>query len=476
MTGRRPAPKRLHRAVAMGKAMMKETMNGWPVALATVLIFFSVNTATAQEQRGVRPLSLRAAIETALTHNPQITAVREGLATRMAQVTSARSGLFPRLDVSETYNRTTNPMWAFGTKLNQGEIAQEDFAPDALNEPDPIDNFTTALSLSWQLFDGGETWRGWQASQRQADAAAGGVTRTEQAVAARTAQAYVGMLLAEENRRVIAHSLETARAHSRLVASRYEGGFVVKSDLLRAQVRIAELDQARLQAANAVQVAGAHLNAAMGIAIDTPLRLETPFAKSRPLSGSFETWRASALQHRPDLMAMNHRYAAAEEGIEQARSGHLPHLTMHGAYEINSENFADSNDNWTLGASVRLNLFAGRQVVAEVTAAKAALRQLAAQRETLVQQIEVEARAAYLNAQSAWQQIQVAKSALAQAEEGVRIVGNRYKSGLLTIVSLLDAEVADQEARMRHFRALHDYQVARIQLALAAGVIDAAFD
>jgi outer membrane protein len=110
-----------------------------------------------------------------------------------------------------------------------------------------------------------------------------------------------------------------------------------------------------------------------------------------------------------------------------------------------------------------------------VAAAKAALRQLTAQREALAQQIQVETRAAFLHAQSAWQQIQVASSALAQAEEGVRIVGNRYKSGLLTIVSLLDAEVADQEARMRHFKALHEYKVARIQLALAAGVIDAEF-
>jgi outer membrane protein TolC len=122
-----------------------------------------------------------------------------------------------------------------------------------------------------------------------------------------------------------------------------------------------------------------------------------------------------------------------------------------------------------------VNLFAGQQVSSKVVAAKAALKQLEAQREALSQQIQVETRAAFLTAQSAWQQIQVAQSALAQAEEGVRIVGNRYKGGLLTIVSLLDAEVADQQARMRHFKAMHDYKVARIQLALAAGVIDANF-
>lgn len=456
--------------------MTQLSMKPWWVILTGVLLLSSAGRIFAQETQAVKQLTLPAAIDTALSHNPQVTAVREGLTAAEAQVTTARSGLFPRLDLSESARRTTNPMWAFGTKLNQGEITQSDFAPDDLNDPDPIDNFATALNASWQVFDGGNAWHGWQAARSQATATAEGVKRTEQQVAARAAQAYVGMLLAKENLRVIEQSLETARAHSKLVASRYDGGFVVKSDLLRAQVRIAELDQARLQAANAVDVAAAHLNAAMGMPLDSPLKLATPFCKCEPLNKDYPVWRREALEKRPDMVAMHHRQIAAEKQIKQALSGHLPHLQVHSAYEINSKDFSDSHDNWTVGAAVSLNLFAGKQISSRVAAAKAGLRQLAAQREALAQQIQVETRAAFLHAQSAWQQIQVARSALAQAEEGVRIVGNRYKSGLLTIVSLLDAEVADQEARMRHFKALHEYKVARIQLALAAGVIDAEFE
>lgn len=447
----------------------------WLILIAALVFLHHGSLILAADPPAEKQLTLSGAIKTALEHNPQITAVRQGLAAVEAQTTTALAGLYPRLDISETVNRTTNPMWAFGTKLNQGEIAQSDFAPDDLNEPDPISNFATALTLSWQVFDGGNTWHGWQQSKDQLAAAAEGVTRTEQQVVARAARAYVGMLLARENLRVIEQSLETARAHSKLVESRYQGGFVVKSDLLRAQVRIAELDQARLQAAGDVQVAAAHLNAAMGIPIDTPLRLSTPFSKCQPPAKAFEVWRRKALENRPDMAVMDHRYAAAEKGIKRARSGHLPQLQVRSAYEINSEDFSDTHDNWTLGAVVNLNLFAGRQVSSRVVAAKATHRQLEAQREALSQQIQVETRAAFLTAQSAWQQIQVAQSALAQAEEGVRIVGNRYKGGLLTIVSLLDAEVADQQARMRHFKAMHDYKVARIQLALAAGVIDADF-
>ncbi len=279
-----------------------------------ILLLIHTSSAFAQEAQAdnaptleERQLTLTAALKSALKHNPHVEANRQGLAAAEAQVTTARSGLYPRLDVSETVNRTTNPMWAFGTRLNQGQITQSDFDPDRLNDPDPINNFTTALTLSWQVFDGGNTWHGWQQSKINAAAAAEGVTRTEQQIVARAAKAYVGMLLAQETLHVIEQSLETAHAHSKLVASRYKGGFVVKSDLLRAQVRIAELAQSQLQAGNNVQVAAAHLNATMGIPIDTPLRLATPFSKCRPPDKEFNVWRNNALEKRPDMAAMNHR-------------------------------------------------------------------------------------------------------------------------------------------------------------------------
>jgi outer membrane protein TolC len=66
----------------------------------------------------------------------------------------------------------------------------------------------------------------------------------------------------------------------------------------------------------------------------------------------------------------------------------------------------------------------------------------------------------------------VAARAADQAEEGLRIVANRYQNGLLPIISLLDAQVAYQHARTQHYKALHDYAVARIELALSAGAID----
>ena len=120
---------------------------------------------------------------------------------------------------------------------------------------------------------------------------------------------------------------------------------------------------------------------------------------------------------------------------------------------------------------MRLNLFSGNGITSRTDEALASLKQVQSIKRAMDLGVRVETQKAFLEAQSAWERIGVSQTAVTQAGEGLRIVNNRYKNGLLAIVSLLDSEVALQQARTRHFQAMHDYKVARIKLALAAGTI-----
>ncbi|UCG12481.1 MAG: TolC family protein, partial [Deltaproteobacteria bacterium] len=248
-----------------------------------------------------------------------------------------------------------------------------------------------------------------------------------------------------------------------------------KSDLLRAEVRIAELEQERLQAQSQLEVARAALNAAMGVEIDRSFHLTTTLECGTEAPGALETWTSRSIQNRPDLQQIQFQEMIAEEEVKKAKAAHLPGLYLSGSYEINSEDFSETANNYTLGAVMRFNLFSGLGLQSKVHEAMAMLRQTQAIARQLELGIRVETRQAFFMAQSAYQRIEVARVAVAQAEEGLRIVRNRYESGLFTIVNLLDAEVALQQARTNHFRSLHDFEVAMAQLNLAAGIIDEDF-
>jgi outer membrane protein TolC len=260
-----------------------------------------------------------------------------------------------------------------------------------------------------------------------------------------------------------------------MVASRYGTGFVVKSDLLRSQVHIADLEQQQLQAASRVDIAMAELNDAMGTAIGSEFELTGKLESGKSIAEPLAHWLETALDQRADLKQMEVHQSAAAEEIKKSRAAYLPSVNLSGNYEVNTGDFEESGDNYSVGAVVTFNLFAGNRTSAKLREARAAEKQVAAVRRQLRQRVLVETRKAYLRADNAWRRIQVARTALTQAEEALRIVGNRYANGLFTIVDLLNAELALQQARTNHLLAVQDYTVARANLMLAAGTLDENF-
>jgi TolC family type I secretion outer membrane protein len=422
-------------------------------------------------------LALPDAIATALKQNPRVIAARYEVDAASARVTQARSGFLPRVDVSEAYSRTNSPLWAFGTKLNQSVITTQDFNPDLLNRPDAIDNFKTALSLSWNLFDGGQTWIGFRQAKDNVNAGNLALARREQEVIAETAATYVGCLMAEENLKVVLQALETAQAHLKVVEDRERSGLAVKSDVLRAQVRICDLIQQRLHAESQVKITLAALGSVMGKpeVISGAINLEGTFKKCIPTEGALEEWLANALENRPDLKQLQVQEGVAKGQVSRERAARYPSLALQGNYEINSEDFTENEDNYTVGATLQLPLYTGHRISGRSAEAKAVLSSIGAMRNGMELAIRMETQKAFYNAQSSWQSIQVAQTGVSQAEEALRIVFNRYTNGLLAMISLLDAQTALQQAQTQHFKAMHDYKVARISLALAAGIIDGEF-
>jgi len=442
-----------------------------------VSLFFPLFAGAADDQNEPlpEPLSMAEAIHIAVEQNPEIKAAQFQVDAVKSNSVKAQSGFYPQLHFAQSFNRTTNPMWAFGTKLNQGVITQADFNPVSLNDPDPINNFASNFLLSWSIYEGGRTKIGWEQAKQNLSIASLTLERTRQNVIARTAAAYVGLVLAQKNIMVTKQALETSNANLNMIRSRYKSGFVVKSDLLRAMVHIADLEQQQLLAESRFKINEAMLSASMGSGEANPLNPVTPLTIGAEINGTIDTWIDTALSKRPEMENLRLEEEIAKKEVDKSRAGHYPDVNLVGNYEINSEDFSDSADNYTLGAVVRVNIFSGNRISEETKAAKSMLGRVHEMQKSIELGIKVQAREAFLKAKSARERIRVAKIAVDQAEEGLRIVNNRYNNGLLTIIGLLDAELARQQAHTNYFKALHDYKVARIELALASGTIDADF-
>jgi len=417
-------------------------------------------------------LTLSRAVELALSNNPGLQAAQCQTLSSQEKIIQARSGTMPQVQVSEQFNHTTNPMWAFGTRLNQQSISETDFYPNQLNDPKSISNYATILSVTWPIYDSGQTWYGLQQARFNKEAALFFADRAKQQVTAGTILGYIRVLLVRENQTVLGQIIETAHSHLKLIQSRYNGGFVAKSDLLRAQVHIADLEQQLVEAKSQTDIAKCNLNVAMGVDGNPDYTLTSPLKPGNPVTRDLDSWISTALSNRPDLKQLTTRKWIAQKEVEKSRSSRNPSVSLAGNYEINSENFQDTGSNYTLGAVVSMPLFTGGRVSAKIREAEINLKQTQAMIQGLELQVCGETRQAFFNARSAWDRIKVVQAAIGQSQESLRIVRNRYKNGLFTITDLLDAEVMVQQSLTHHLKAIHDYKAAVIRLDLAAGIIN----
>ena len=99
------------------------------------------------------PLSLSDAVARGRARNPHVRAEAAAAEEADARLAQARAGYLPRVDLAESWQRGTQPVFVFSSLLSQRRFAAADFALDALNHPDATGNFRTSLSIEQPVFD-----------------------------------------------------------------------------------------------------------------------------------------------------------------------------------------------------------------------------------------------------------------------------------------------------------------------------------
>jgi outer membrane protein TolC len=213
----------------------------------------------------------------------------------------------------------------------------------------------------------------------------------------------------------------------------------------------------------------------MGVALDQPHRITGQLQAPAQAYDGLEGLEAMARENRPDYRQVELEVQRLEKDVLRAKGAFLPTMHLMGNYELNNNRFAsDGQESWSVGVVLNLNLFNGGGDRARIVEAQANHQRAAAQRDRLARGIGLEVHDAFLASQTARARIVVARDAVAQAEESLRIVQDRYDAGLTTIVELLDSETALTAARTNLTRTLYDAAVSQARLELSLGRLDRA--
>jgi len=450
----------------------KTTMTGLILALA-LLSAPAADAASAQgpgdgEPDAATVLTLDQAIDLALANNRALAAQSAVARAAEQTVRESRSARWPTVNVTTDATRTTHPVAVFGQLLSQERFGPENFDVDFLNNPDPLNNFRSVLSVSQPLWAGGRIDAGITGAERQAEAAGLGRERARQALIYRVTERYTGAVVAGQAVAVRRESLKVAEESVKLAGDLYEGGLVVESDLLQARVREREAVAALADAEQKAKVALSALNLELGRDLATPIRLPETVTSPEVPDAPLDALIAEAIERRPDLAAARAGLEAARQGLRRAKAGRLPEVGWSGAFEANSEEpFDDPGSNWTVGVGLRWTPFDGFATDARIERARAEVERAERLVELAEQGVALEVESAFRELATSRLRWQEAEASVDLAQRSAVIVTDRYQEGLTTVVELLQVQALSTGARVRELVARRDVAVAAAALDLA---------
>lgn len=413
-------------------------------------------------------LTLPAAIDVALRTNPMTRATASGRELADAQLREARAGRYPQLQVGQTITTSNNPVFVFGSLLEQGRFTARNFDLQALNDPTALTNVRTSVTIRVPLFDQRQTTAriaqaliGQEQSDVQTDLVA-------QRIRFEVIKAYYGVLLSASRLGVANEAVKMAEADRKRIRDMFESGVIVHADLLASEVQLAEFNQQLIEARSELVTAKAALNTALGLPIGEERNVtgrldERDFA----VEGREELIRL-ALESRPEYRSADLAVRSARRQVRASRDENLPRVDGFANFGLSGRSPVTGSTDYVVGASVTYNLFdKGRS--ARLDRARASEDIAAAEAEQLANQIRLEVVSAEQKYFSARERLKVMERMTDQASEALRIVQDRYHEGLTTITEVLRAETALVRSQQSMLAARYDAYVGYAGVRLATG-------
>jgi outer membrane protein len=326
----------------------------------------------------------------------------------------------------------------------------------------------TEVGLQWTVYDFGRTGGRYRQAVARAQIAELQLLHADQTVEFDVATAYLDVLLARAFHRVQVDAVRRAEATLDDAVARSAGGVALREDVLRAQVQLSESREALVLAREGEFDTLARLNNVMGRNAAWPLEV-IDLEVRPPLRGVLADLLERAAAERPEVGLARQAVAAAEEGSQAARGEFLPKI-----YVLAAVGHTDGRNvitGWQEGAGLHVEapLYAGGRHRGELRSAEADVDAALADAQSILDAISLQVNLAYRGMVAANERIDLARTAVVQAEENLRLVRVRYRNGNATPTDIVDSETALTRSQQRFFSATYTYLAALARVDYAVG-------
>lgn len=424
--------------------------------IITASLFF--NQVNAFAQANTKHLSLDEAVAATLKNNRaiQLAAIDEKVAAANYKETEAI--FLPQVAFSYSALGANNPLNAFGFKLQQKSITQNDFDPAKLNDPSATSDFTTKLELQQPLINFDLQYKR-KAAAKQIDLYKYKTQRTKEYLELEVNKAYLQLQLAYDAADVLDDAIKTANAVYTFTDNHYKQGLIQKSDLLNVKLRVTTIETNIAKAKSNIQNASAYLSLLMGE--DSAI----VYVVDRNQQGGAASESQSEMSipnNRADFAAMQKAIEASDLMIVAAKKSYLPRLNAFGSYQLNDAHILGFGAGaWMAGLQLSWDIFKGNKTKNSINTQKLERDKLKEQLEQQKEQNELELNKAYRDLSDAQFDARQQKAAIEQASEALQILQNRYQQDLVNTTDVLMAATQVSQQKFALAQAVYAANITR---------------
>ena len=366
----------------------------------------------------------------------------------------------PNITASHTGISTTNPLMAFGSKLNQEILTQNDFNPALLNNPNHTQNFATKFEVQQPLLNLDGVYQR-KAAKSKMDAMSLQSQRTKEYLQLDVEKAYMQLQLAYKGVAVLEKALEAANSNKQLAENSFKQGYLQRADVLNVQVHVTEVQNQLQTAKSNVQNASNYLSFLMN---------EASYVVYQP-SDSLTITKIElkdAMQvseNRSDIKAMASVSNAYDAMNKADKMAFLPRLNAFGSYELYDDQIFQGDANgYLFGAQLSWDLFQGSKRIGKAQKSRSEFEKSKLQYEQYVSQSNLELNKTKRALTDAENRLNLTNLALNQSKESLRIRTNRFKEGLEKTSDLLMAETQFAQKQLEYYQTIFEYNYTQAYL------------
>ena len=430
----------------------------------------SADPAVEQWWRSFHDPELDSLIERAVRANLDLKIAASRLLEARAARGVARADLLPSTEASSSGQRVRGG-------LTQGIFRPNAGSQSSLLAPFETNIFQQGFDASWEIdFFGGK--------RHALEAATADVAATEDArrdtllsLLAEVARNYSELRGTQRRLEIAGNNIDLQTDTLGLTKVRAEAGLGTELDVARQASQLAATEAMVPALESARQMSIHRLSVLLG---EEPAALADELTEAKPLPATPPVvpvgLSSDLLRRRPDVRRAGAEVAAASARVGVARSDFFPKITLIGSAGRQGTSFSGltlgAGNFFAVGPAIKLPIFTGGRIKAEVTKSDLELQKLEQQKDDLRNQIALDVKTSLLNLQSARNEVQVANLGVQLARQEVDQARDRFRAGVANNIEVISAQDSLSRANDNQIAALYRFNQARADYARAIGQME----